>query len=159
MVSVLIILYSERSVLSLCVTDSDKNLIGHACFYEYPNSLKFPENDWDTHFRHIYCTDNITTTNSLFIHLLAVSPVHDKFAITQLIKMAFTVACSVHYIFFVLGDACSISKLWFACYVFIKECLNSFPFHTLSKRVAEGNDVYCAYRHEIFPVLFCRPAA
>ncbi|CAH8493747.1 unnamed protein product [Schistosoma mattheei] len=137
----------ERSVLSLCVTDSDKNLIGHACFYEYPNSLKFPENDWDTHFRHIYCTDNITTTNSLFIHLLAVSPVHDKFAITQLLKMAFTVACSVHYIFFVLGDACSI------------KCLNSFPFHTLSKRVAEGNDVFCAYRHEIFPVLFCRPAA
>ncbi|CAH8532772.1 unnamed protein product [Schistosoma rodhaini] len=137
----------ERSVLSLCVTDSDKNLVGHACFYEHPNSSKFPENDWDTLFSHIYCTDNITTTNSLFIHLLALSPVHDKFVITQLLKMAFTVAYSVHYIFFVLEDAHSI------------KCLNSFPFHKLSKRVAEENDVFCAYRHEIFPVLFSRPAA
>ncbi|CAH8476461.1 unnamed protein product [Schistosoma turkestanicum] len=46
-----------------------------------------------------------------------------------------------------LKDSCHIKSL------------NCSPFHKLSNRIDEEGDIVCVYRHEVFPVLFCRPAA
>ncbi|KAH8861009.1 Cilia- and flagella-associated protein [Schistosoma japonicum] len=136
----------EKSVLSLCVTDNEKVIVGAACFYEYPNASQFPENDWIPRFSSTYCIQNVTYINSLFIHFLVISPAYEKLVTNQLLKAAFTIASFVHYIFVLLEDVHNI------------KCLNFSPFHKLPKGCADANDIFCAYRHEIFPVLYCRPA-
>ncbi|TNN18131.1 Cilia- and flagella-associated protein [Schistosoma japonicum] len=136
----------EKSVLSLCVTDNEKVIVGAACFYEYPNASQFPENDWIPRFSSTYCIQNVTHINSLFIHFLVISPAYEKLVTNQLLKAAFTIAGFVHYIFVLLEDVHNI------------KCLNFSPFHKLPKGCADANDIFCAYRHEIFPVLYCRPA-
>ncbi|KAK4469610.1 hypothetical protein MN116_007145 [Schistosoma mekongi] len=136
----------EKSVLSLSVTDNKRVIVGNACFYEFPNASQFPENNWIPRFTSTYCIQNVTHINSLFIHFLVINPDYEKLVINQLLKAAFTIASSVHNIFVLLEDTHNI------------KCLNFLPFHKLPKGCADANDIFCAYRHEIFPVLYCRPA-
>ncbi|CAH8494803.1 unnamed protein product [Heterobilharzia americana] len=137
----------ERSTLSLCITDNEHNLAGNVCFYEYPNSNEFPQDDWISVFTTTYCIKNLTPTNSLFLHLLLIDPNRETFLLNQLLKSVFLIASSVHHIFVLLEVDHNL------------KCINYPPFHKLSKKRRVASDAYCVYRHDIFPVLFSRSAA
>nr|CAH8838673.1 unnamed protein product [Trichobilharzia regenti] len=82
----------ERSTFSLCITDSEGVLAGHACFYDYPNGEEFPQDDWISIFSTKYRINNVTNTNSLFVHLLVLDSANEKMALCQMLKSAFNIA-------------------------------------------------------------------
>eukprot|EP01147_Barroeca_monosierra_P004107 gene4107-42_t len=87
----------EKAIFSVTVFDSSENIVGHACFYDYPNVQSIKTTSWEEWTAAVYEQD-INPYNTLFLRFFVAIPELKDGIIKGILKVVFSALPELEYV-------------------------------------------------------------
>ena len=91
--------FSEKAVLAVTLVNEREELLGHAAFFDYPNSENVDEAAWESWLNESYDCKKCTPLNTLFLHYFVALPEYSHGCAKEIIRTLFNSAPGIHYCF------------------------------------------------------------
>ena len=97
----LILLFNcrEKAVLAVTLCNEKDEILGHAAFFDYPNSANVDQAEWQEWMNEYYNTRKCTPLNSLFLHYFVAKPEYANGCAREIVRTAFNAVPDVHFLF------------------------------------------------------------
>lgn len=96
------ICFSTNSYISLKIEDESEKIVGAVFFNTYPNIPAVPPWEWNEWLINLYSLPQVTSYNSLWIHLLVWDPAYQPFFCKPIIQYIFRVKYFLRFVLMIM---------------------------------------------------------
>ncbi|ESO85404.1 hypothetical protein LOTGIDRAFT_107567 [Lottia gigantea] len=139
----------EKAVLAITLNNEKDEILGHAAFYDYPNTKSIDQAEWVDWIRNNFDeVQKSSAFNTLFLHYFVARPGYANGCAKEIMRTAFTAIPDVHFIILMVPNG-----------TFPDPSLSEI-FQPLKRINSVGSEVtaFVCKRHDHVPVLHVRQA-
>ena len=95
-------MFSEKAVLAVTLSNDKDEILGHAAFFDYPNVEGVDQAAWEKWLNETYDLPQCNALNTLFLHYFVAKPEYSHGCAAEIMRTMFNAVPELHYCFIIV---------------------------------------------------------